>query len=150
MEFREKPHTDKYKRIMNDFNYVASCTPTSPPEWDLLLEYFDRLIFVVQGVPPEDRMRWKPVVQYGTCKSVFLITVVGRLFINVILLQFRALPKCTVLSFRLTFKICSWHVRARSMNVLLPVSTLPFCLHSLATKQFVDYIIVSRYAEHLM
>jgi len=48
MEFREKPHTDKYKEITNDSNYVASCTPTSPPVWDL--EYFDRLIFVAQSV----------------------------------------------------------------------------------------------------
>jgi len=29
MEFREKPHADKYKGIANDSNYVASCTPTS-------------------------------------------------------------------------------------------------------------------------
>jgi hypothetical protein len=42
MEFREKPHTDKYGGITNDLNYVASCTPTSPPVWDLeyILEYF--------------------------------------------------------------------------------------------------------------
>jgi hypothetical protein len=26
MEGREKPHTDKYKKIMNDYNYDASCT----------------------------------------------------------------------------------------------------------------------------
>jgi hypothetical protein len=48
MEFREKPHTDKHKRITNDSNYVASCTPTSPQVRDL--EYFDRLIFVAQSV----------------------------------------------------------------------------------------------------
>jgi hypothetical protein len=48
MEFREKPHTDKYRGITNDLNYVASCTPMSPPVWDL--EYFDRLIFVAQSV----------------------------------------------------------------------------------------------------
>jgi hypothetical protein len=48
MEFREKPHTDKYKEITNGSNYFASCTPTSPPVWDL--EYFDRLIFVAQCV----------------------------------------------------------------------------------------------------
>jgi hypothetical protein len=41
-------HADKYKEIANDSNYVASCKPTSSPEWDL--EYFDRLIFVAQGV----------------------------------------------------------------------------------------------------
>jgi hypothetical protein len=40
---------DKYKGITNDSIYVASCKPTSPPVWDL--EYFDRLIFVAQGVP---------------------------------------------------------------------------------------------------
>jgi hypothetical protein len=48
MEFREKPHTDKYKGKKNDSNYVANCTPTSPPLWDL--EYFDSLIFVAQSV----------------------------------------------------------------------------------------------------
>jgi hypothetical protein len=49
MEFGEKPHTtDKYRGITNDLNYVASCTPTSPPVSDL--EYFDSLIFVVQSV----------------------------------------------------------------------------------------------------
>jgi len=52
MEFREKPHTDKYKGITNDSNYVANCTPTSPPLWDL--EYFDRLIFVAQNVHGHD------------------------------------------------------------------------------------------------
>jgi hypothetical protein len=34
---------------MNDSNYVASCTPMSPPVWDL--EYFVRSIFVAQSVP---------------------------------------------------------------------------------------------------
>jgi hypothetical protein len=29
MEGREKPHTDKYKKITNDWNYDASCTLTS-------------------------------------------------------------------------------------------------------------------------
>jgi hypothetical protein len=46
MEFREKPHTDKYKAITNDSNYV---TAKSPPDLDL--EHFDRLIFVAQVVP---------------------------------------------------------------------------------------------------
>jgi hypothetical protein len=47
MEFRGKPHTDKYKGVTNDSNcrqlyaYVTS---------GLGLEYFDRLIFVAQGV----------------------------------------------------------------------------------------------------
>jgi hypothetical protein len=35
MEGIEKPHTDKYKEIMNDWNYDASCTLTSFPVWDL-------------------------------------------------------------------------------------------------------------------
>jgi hypothetical protein len=48
MEFRETPHTDKYKEITNYSNYVASCTLTSPQVWDL--EYFNRLIFVAQNV----------------------------------------------------------------------------------------------------
>jgi hypothetical protein len=44
----EKPHTDKYKEITNDWNYDTSCTVTSLPVWDL--ENFKRLIFVVQSV----------------------------------------------------------------------------------------------------
>jgi hypothetical protein len=48
MEGREKPHTDKYKVIMNDWNYDASCTLTSLPVWDF--ENFKRLVFVVQSV----------------------------------------------------------------------------------------------------
>jgi hypothetical protein len=48
MEDIEKPHTDKYKDITNDWNYDASCTLTSLPVWDL--ENFKRLIFVVQTV----------------------------------------------------------------------------------------------------
>jgi hypothetical protein len=39
---------DKYSGIMNESNYVTSCTPMSPLVWDL--EYFDRLIFVAQSV----------------------------------------------------------------------------------------------------
>jgi hypothetical protein len=34
MEDREKPHMDKYKEITNDWNYDASCTPTSLPVSD--------------------------------------------------------------------------------------------------------------------
>jgi hypothetical protein len=48
MEFREKPHPNKYKQITNDSNYVISCTPASPADSDL--EYFDRLVFVAQSV----------------------------------------------------------------------------------------------------
>jgi hypothetical protein len=47
MEGIEKPHTDKYKEITNDWNYDASCTLTSLLVWDL--ENFKRLIFVVQS-----------------------------------------------------------------------------------------------------
>jgi hypothetical protein len=46
MEGREKPHTDKYKEVMNDWNYDASCTLTSLPVWGL--ENFKRLIFVAE------------------------------------------------------------------------------------------------------
>jgi hypothetical protein len=38
MDFREKPHTDKYKWITNDSNNVV--ISTSPSDWDF--EYFDR------------------------------------------------------------------------------------------------------------
>jgi hypothetical protein len=48
MEGIEKPHTDKYKEITNNWNYDASCTLTSLPAWDF--ENFKRLIFVVQSV----------------------------------------------------------------------------------------------------
>jgi hypothetical protein len=48
MEGIEKPHTDKYKEITNNWNYDASCTVTSLPVWDS--ENFKRLIFVAQSV----------------------------------------------------------------------------------------------------
>jgi hypothetical protein len=48
MECIEKPHTNEYKEITNDWNYDASCTLTSLPVWDL--ENFKRLIFVVQSL----------------------------------------------------------------------------------------------------
>jgi hypothetical protein len=48
MEGIDKPHTGKYKEIMNYSNYDASCTLTSLPVWDL--ENFKRLIFIVQTV----------------------------------------------------------------------------------------------------
>jgi hypothetical protein len=48
MEGIEKPHTNEYKEITNNWNYDASCTLTSLPVWDL--ENFKRLIFVVQTV----------------------------------------------------------------------------------------------------
>jgi hypothetical protein len=48
MEGVEKLHTDKYKEIMNNWNYDASCMLTSLPVWDL--ENLKRLIFVVQSV----------------------------------------------------------------------------------------------------
>jgi hypothetical protein len=49
MEGIEKPHTDKYKGITNDWNYDVSCTLTSLPVWDF--DIFKRLVFVVQSVP---------------------------------------------------------------------------------------------------
>jgi hypothetical protein len=48
MEGRERPHVVKYKAVMNDWNYDASCTLTSLPVWDL--ENFNHLVFVVQSV----------------------------------------------------------------------------------------------------
>jgi hypothetical protein len=48
VEGREKPHMVKYKAIMNDWNYDASCTLTSLLVWDL--GNFKRLVFVVQNV----------------------------------------------------------------------------------------------------
>jgi hypothetical protein len=48
MEGREKQHADKYKEIVNDWNYDTSCTCTSLPVQDL--EYFKCLIFVAQNV----------------------------------------------------------------------------------------------------
>jgi hypothetical protein len=48
MEGREKPHTDKYKEIMNDWNYDASCVLTSLLVKDL--ENFKCMIFVAQNV----------------------------------------------------------------------------------------------------
>jgi hypothetical protein len=70
MEFREKPHPDKYKGITNDSNcrqlyaYVIS---TSPPVWGL--EYFDRSIFVAQSVHSTN----KSLVWYYCSKSARLI-----------------------------------------------------------------------------
>jgi hypothetical protein len=51
MEGIEKPHTDKYKEIMNDWNYDASCMLTSFLVWDL--ENFKCLIFIAQSVQPD-------------------------------------------------------------------------------------------------
>jgi hypothetical protein len=48
MEGTEKPHTDKYKEIRNDWNYNASCMLSLLPVWEL--ENFKRLIFVVPSV----------------------------------------------------------------------------------------------------
>jgi hypothetical protein len=48
MEGIEKPHTDKYKEITNDWNYDATCMLTSLPVWDL--EDFKHLVFVVQSI----------------------------------------------------------------------------------------------------
>jgi hypothetical protein len=48
MEGTEKPETDKYKEITNDWNYDASCTFTSLQVWDL--ENFMHLIFVAYSV----------------------------------------------------------------------------------------------------
>jgi hypothetical protein len=44
MEGREKSHIGKYKEIMDDRNYNASCMLTSLQVWDL--ENFKSLIFV--------------------------------------------------------------------------------------------------------
>jgi hypothetical protein len=48
MEGTEKPHMDKYKEIMNEWNYDASCMLTPPLVLDL--ENFQCLIFVAQSV----------------------------------------------------------------------------------------------------
>jgi hypothetical protein len=48
MEGKEKPDTDKYEGIANDWNYDASCRLTSLLIWDL--ENFKQLIFVAQSV----------------------------------------------------------------------------------------------------
>jgi hypothetical protein len=48
MEGIKKPHMDKCKDIMNEWNYDARCTPTSLLVWDL--ENFKCLIFVAQSV----------------------------------------------------------------------------------------------------
>jgi hypothetical protein len=48
MEDTEKPYMDKYKEIMNDWNYNANCMLTLIPIWDL---NFKLLFFVVQNVP---------------------------------------------------------------------------------------------------
>jgi hypothetical protein len=45
MERIEKPRTDKYKEITNNWNYDASCMLTSLSVWDF--ENVKRLIFVV-------------------------------------------------------------------------------------------------------
>jgi hypothetical protein len=53
---REKPHTDKYRKITDDWNYDVSCTLTSLPVWDL--ENFKHLIFGVQNVRIGLRAFW--------------------------------------------------------------------------------------------
>jgi hypothetical protein len=48
MEGIEKPHAEKYKEIMNDWNYDAKCTLTSLLILDL--ENFKHLVFVAHSV----------------------------------------------------------------------------------------------------
>jgi hypothetical protein len=48
MKGREKPHVYKYKEIMNNWNYDASCMLTSLPVSDV--EHFEQLVFVAQSV----------------------------------------------------------------------------------------------------
>jgi hypothetical protein len=48
MEGRDNPRMDKYKEIMNDWNYDASCMLTSLLVWDL--QNFKLLIFLAQSV----------------------------------------------------------------------------------------------------
>jgi hypothetical protein len=48
MEGIEEPHMNKYKEIMNNWNYDASCTLTSLTVRDL--QNFKRFIFVVQSI----------------------------------------------------------------------------------------------------
>jgi hypothetical protein len=48
MEGTERPHMNKYKEIMNDKNYDASCMLTSLPAWNI--ENFKHLMtFVAQS-----------------------------------------------------------------------------------------------------
>jgi hypothetical protein len=49
MESREKPHMNKYKEIMNDWHYYASCTLTSLPVSNF--ENFKHFLFVAQKLP---------------------------------------------------------------------------------------------------
>jgi hypothetical protein len=46
MEDREKPYTDKNRKIMNDWNYDDSCMVTSLTVWDS--ENFRNLILVAE------------------------------------------------------------------------------------------------------
>jgi hypothetical protein len=48
MKGREKPHTDKYKKIRNGWNYDTSCTLTSLPVSGL--EDLKRLVFITPSV----------------------------------------------------------------------------------------------------
>jgi hypothetical protein len=59
VEGREKPHTDKYMEITNDWNYDTSCTLASLPVSDI--ENIKRLIFVAESVQvPHILLNLKP------------------------------------------------------------------------------------------
>jgi hypothetical protein len=85
MEDTEKPRTVKYKEIMNDWNYDASCTLTSLPVWDV--ENFKRLIFVVQSV----QVASLASLLDGTCcviwwwRVFWKLNIRQRLFFNIFL-----------------------------------------------------------------
>jgi hypothetical protein len=68
MEGIEKPHTDKYKKIMIDWDYDISCTLTSLLVWDF--KNFKYLVFVVQSVPLEYLCNIIALVSYTVLKSV--------------------------------------------------------------------------------
>ena len=55
MEAKEETHKNSYKEFTDDWNYDASCTLTSLPDWHL--QYFKRLTCVVH-------------IQYFVCLTI--------------------------------------------------------------------------------
>jgi hypothetical protein len=67
MEGTEKPHMDKYKEIMNDWNHGTSCMQTSLLVSDL--KNFQCLISVVQCVEKTVYTGWFLI----TCISIMIV-----------------------------------------------------------------------------
>jgi hypothetical protein len=68
MEGREKPHTDKYKVIANDWNYDARCMCTSLPLWEALGFYCTECTLLGMGKTVDSHVEDDSVIYIATLK----------------------------------------------------------------------------------